>query len=291
MADAAVSPLARAIRFGTAIRQLRERAGLSQGALADQAEISRTALSRIETPDPGRRADPHHMRAALRVLLVDEDASEYRELERLIWDATAHGWWEGRRGMGDGQRVVAAIECGAARIRELQLALIPGLAQTPEYARYRAEAAPMAAVDTGAMVDGRLQRQRQVAAAGTQYELIITEQALHWLTAPADVMTAQLDHLLTLSEQPHVTIRVLPVKARLAAGWAPTSPYSIYEYPDLGDPVVVLTDVVGQTPVPISDPDATLLYVQLHERLAGAALSDVDSAALIKHAGAWLGDR
>lgn len=65
MVDAAVSPLVHAIRLGREVRRLRERAGLSQDMLAKHIGITRTALSRIESPDPERPADPHHMRAAL----------------------------------------------------------------------------------------------------------------------------------------------------------------------------------------------------------------------------------
>jgi transcriptional regulator with XRE-family HTH domain len=288
VAEATVSPLARAIRLGHEIRRLREQARISQADLARRVGVARTVLSRIESPtgEPARRADPHTVRAVVGALV---DAATLREMDALIWDATAHGWWDGQRGMGAGQQIVAAVECGAERIREFQIALIPGLAQTPEYARHRAEVAPMPAVNASAMVDGRLRRQRQVTEGGTRYELIIAEQALYWLDASVDVMMAQLDHLVALASRPDVSVRVLPFKARLPAGWAPTSPYSIYSYPDPEDPTIVLLDVVGQLLPPLAEPAEVHPYVQLDDRLARASLSDVDSVACIKSAAAWLG--
>lgn len=290
MADAAVSPLARAIRLGREIRRRRERDGISQLDLARSARLARTVLSRIESPigEPQRRADPRHIRAALVALMGDGD--EYRELEPLIWNATQGGWWDRRRGMGGPQQLVAAIECGAERIREYQIALVPGLAQTREYARYRAEATPMTA-NVDEVVEGRLCRQQQITEAGTRYELILDETALRRLAVPADVMTAQLDHLIALAERPNVSIRVLPLEAPLPAGWAPTSPYSIYEYPDRRDPTIVLIDVVGRLLPPLAEPAEVRPYVQLHDQLVVAALSEVDSVACVKDAAARLSGR
>ncbi len=292
MADVAASPLARAIRFGREIRRLRERAGLTQDGLARQAQISRTVLSRIETPpgDPTHRPGAGHLRNAL-VALVGEGTEQYDALLPLLWDATRDDWWTHWRGMGRGQRLVAEVECGAARIREYQTELIPGLAQTADYARYRAEVTGAATTDVDAVVDGRMRRQQQTADAGTRYELILEEQALRRLAAPAEVMAEQLAHLLRLVEQPHISVRVLPIDARLPAGWSPTLPYSVYSYPDRRDPTIVLLDVVGQAPAPMAEPGETRLYVQLHERLSDAALSDVDSAACITDAVARWGGR
>lgn len=281
MANAAVSPLARAIRLGAEIRLLREDAGISQADLARRVGIARTVLSRIESPagEPHRRADPRTVRDVLTALAAGR---ALRRLEPLIWDACAHGWWDTHRGMGAGQQIVAGVECGAAVIRAYQVALIPGLAQTREYARSRAVAA--GDPDPAAVVEGRMRRQQQIATAGTRLDIVVEDLALRRLVAPPDVMAGQLRHLVALAERPDVSVRVLPPDALLDEGWAPTSPFSVYSYPDPADPTIVLLDVVGQLPAPLAEPDATRLYVQLHERLAGAALSDVDSAALIKSA-------
>lgn len=281
MSDAAVSPLARAIRLGREIRRLRERAGLSQEALARQLRITRTALSRAESPDPERPADPHHMRSALRALA---DPEHLPALESLIWDATQHGWWETWRRMGAAQQLVAAVECGAARIREYHLTLIPGLAQTARYARYRAEVSAAEVPDIDSVVDGRVRRQEQIVKAGTEYHLLLEEIALRRPGAPPEAMAEQLRHLIALGEQPSVSVRVLPADAPLSAGWSPTSPYSIYDYPDPADPTIVLTDVTGRPPELVTSPAEVRLYVQLHDRLDAAALSDVDSAAVINDA-------
>lgn len=292
MADAVVSPLARAIRLGREIRWLREHEDVSQADLARRAGLARTVLSRIESPagEPHRRADPRHVRATL-IALAGENSDRYRELEPLIWDATRDGWWDRRRRMGPGQQVVAAIECGASTIREYQTGLIPGLAQTAAYARYRAEVAAPPTADLDAVTDGRMYRQQQMAKAGTTYQIVIEELALRRLAAPPEVMISQLEHVLQLVEQPRISLRVLPIDARLPAGWAPTLPFSIYSYPDPADPTIVLIDVVGRAPSPMSEPGEIRLYVELFDRLVDAALSDADSVECIKDAVARIGGR
>lgn len=287
MADATVSPLARAIRLGHEIRRLREQVGISQIELARRAGLARTVLSRIESPtgEPHRRSDPRTVRSVI-LALMPRDTASRRALEALIWDATAHGWWESQRRMGAGQQIVAAIECGASLIRTYQMALIPGLAQTSAYARYRAEA--VGEPDPDSVVAGRMRRQETVAATGTRLEIIIEDLALRRLMAPPDIMIAQLHHLLDLVKQSAISVRVLPANARLDAGWAPTSPFSIYDY-QAPDPTIVLLDVVGQLPSPLVDP--AHLYVQLHQRLANAALSTADSSAIITDAADQLAGR
>lgn len=278
MRQVTISPLARAIRLGDEIRRRREAAGISQAELARRAGVARTVLSRIETPtgEPARRADPRFVRAVLAELGALDD------LEELMWESTSHGWWDGQRRMGAGQQIVASIEHGAARIRAYQMTLVPGIVQTADYARCRAVAG--GEPDPDAVVAGRLRRQQQLVDAQTQLDIVIEDLALRRLVAPPAVMAEQLYHLASLAERPGISVRVLPPDARLTAGSAPTAPFSIYEYPDPTDPVIVVLDVVGQPPVPIVEPDRTTVYVQLHERLERAALSPEDSAALIKAA-------
>lgn len=287
MADATVPPLARAIRLGSEIRRLREQQGVSQDALAKSLGVARSVVSRMESPtgEPHRRSDPRHVRAALRAL-VKEGSKRYRALEPLMWDATDHGWWETQRGMGKGQRIVAEVECGAALIRAYQMALIPGLAQTEAYARCRAAAS---VDDIDAVVAGRMRRQEAAAATGTRCEFIIEDLALRRPLAPPEVMVEQFHHLVALADRPDMSVRVLPPAARLDVGWAPTSPFSIYEYPDHDDPSIVLLDVVGRLPDPMAEPGDVNVYVQLYERLASAALSGEDSVALIKDAADRIG--
>src|SRR5262249_49193789 len=157
------------------------------------------------------------------------------------------GWWDSARGMGDRQALYADLEAGAARSREVQQTRIPGLLPTPEFVRGQGAAttAPEPPGGTGdGGLAGRAGRPRVVRRAGAPgYEVIIDELAVRRLAAPPDVVKQQLYHLATASNgRPAVTVRVLPVQARIDGYAVPRCSFSIYNYPDAGDPVVVAVD-------------------------------------------------
>lgn len=283
---ATVSPLARAIRLGREIRCLRESLNLSQVELARKAEIGRPSLSRIETPPLGevnRRADVRQIRAVLLACGLADGTPQHQELMRLAWDSTQYGWWNNHPGMGAAQQITANAECGAVRICEYQITLVPGLAQTASYSRFRSAVAVEEGLDPDAVMDGRLRRQQALEAGGAVYQLILEELALRRPVAPTDVRREQLLHLLELGARPNVDIRIMPVETeRLETGYVPTSPFSVYQYPEPADPTIVLLDMVAVHEPPVEEGRKVNLYVQLFRQLCDAALSTSDSAAAIE---------
>jgi hypothetical protein len=89
---------------------------------------------------------------------------------------------------------------------------------------------------------------------------------------------------------PKVTLRVLPVDARIEDFAVPRCTFSIYTYPDPGDPVVVTIDSVTNDLI-LTEPAQVTPYDQLYQRLRAAALSPVDSLDLLTKAAAELPDR
>ena len=91
---------------------------------------------------------------------------------------------------------------GAARIRNFEVLLFPGLLQTADYARYR--------VTGGSALHGtrhrgcrrdraaRMRRQEVLYDTGKTFEFVITEAALRRCSARAQVMLGQLDRLLSI---------------------------------------------------------------------------------------------
>jgi uncharacterized protein DUF5753 len=91
--------------------------------------------------------------------------------------------------------------------------LIPGLLQTPAYARARFEAWQPAssAEDLEALVTGRLDRQRILdREAPPDLRVVLDEQVLARGIGSAKIMGAQLEHLADLSCRPMVTVQVVP---------------------------------------------------------------------------------
>jgi transcriptional regulator with XRE-family HTH domain len=278
------SPYVRRLRLGAAIRDLRRDAGFTADDLGRKIGQGRIVVSRLETG--ARRPDVGHVLKILDALGIGEGTEQYRTLVRVARDAAERGWWESGEytGMGERQARTADVEHGAATIREYQVSLLPGLVQTEDFARHRAHVAleEGSTLDLEATIRGRLRRQRQITDPdGSNYELVVEEQAIRRLAVPPTVMQAQLHHLLDLTTKANISVRVLPVDARLEGMRLPRSPFALYTYPDPGDPTVAVVDTVTEDLLVI-DADESGRYVRLFDRLHTAALSDDDSAALIQ---------
>lgn len=282
------SPLVRRRRLAVELRRLREHAGLTSEQLAKLARLHRVTLSRVETGV--RTPTVADVTAILRALGLDDEA-QWHALVQMAEDAAERGWWAAYvPSMGARQAVYADLEYGASSVREYMSFVIPGLLQTADYTRSRAELtrkqarlpADPAAVDQAA--EAKITRARMLRRTdGPTYEAVIEETAIRRPAAPPEVMRAQLLHLVELADRAErMTILVLPTRASLADYWLPRSPFSVYDYTD-GDPGAVAVDTETQDLI-YTDPDDVTPYVELYQRVRDAALSAADSVALLRAA-------
>jgi transcriptional regulator with XRE-family HTH domain len=279
------SPLIRRRRLARELRELREQAGLTAEQLARASGLARTGLSRFETAE--RVPGVGDVDAIIKALgITDED--QWHTLVQMAEDAAEKGWWAGYgAAMGERQAVYADLEYGARTVREYQSFVIPGLLQSAEYTRSRAELyrkqarlpADPRSVDRA--VEAKTMRARMLRRpGGPQYEAVIDETAIRRPAAPPDVMHAQLMHLVAVAEQDdRVTILVLPLRAQIEDYWLPRSPFSVYDYAD-GDPAAAAVDTETQDLI-YTDQIDVAPYIELYQRVRGAALSPEDSAALL----------
>jgi transcriptional regulator with XRE-family HTH domain len=287
---AVISPYVRKLRLGDELRALRTAAGLTHEQVGKRIGVSRAQVSRLEN---GHAVDQADVMKILDALGADGDT--WTRVMTITREAGEKGWWESTRGIGERQALYANLEAGAARIREYQQTFIPGLLQIPEFASARTvanvELEPLEGTADG-MLEGRAGRQRMLRRPGApSYEVIIDELAVRRLAAPPGVVKKQLFHLATTGNgRPQVGLRVLPVEARIAGYAVPRCSFSIYDYPDPGDPVVVAVDTVTSDVI-ITDPADTAPYDQLYARLADAALTPAESLDLITTAATSLPDR
>ncbi|WP_428966401.1 helix-turn-helix domain-containing protein [Micromonospora fluostatini] len=284
---ATISPLVQRLRLARIIEQLRVDAGLTQAGLATAIGEARQAVTRLENPltNLERRISSKHILKILKACGVKYADPRYRDTVELIRAADADGWWKcDHPHMGARQQVVANIELGASLIREYHPYLPPGLAQTEAYARGVSRQEHLDGATPDGVVAGRLQRQQEAFECGAiRYQLVLEEMVVRRPMVAPDILREQLLHLIKLAERPGVSVRILTVDAPLGVGWAPTSPYSIYAYPNPEDPLVAVIDTVLQDHI-VVDPQEVHVYAQLHDRLRDAALSDADSAAFIRNA-------
>lgn len=285
-----ISPYVRRLRLATELRQLRAEADLTQAQLAKMIGKGRMDLSRLES---GHTSDQADVLSILDVLNVKGD--RWTQIATIAREASEQGWWENVKGIGERQALIANLEAGASRMRTYELTFFPGLLQDPEF--FRALAAmsenpePVEGTSEG-IVAGRVGRQRMLnRPGGPALEAIIDEAAVLRISAPPSVLGKQLRSLASAASkpQPNITLRVLPARARITGYTVPRSAFTLYDYPDPGDPQIVAVDTVTSDLILTSAAEVGP-YQKLYEHLTEAALPPGKSADLLAAAAAELGD-
>jgi transcriptional regulator with XRE-family HTH domain len=284
-----ISPYVRRLRLAAEMRRLRAEAALTADQLAKLIGRSRADISRLENGHVVDQADVIKILDALGI-----EGGRWTEVVTIAREASEKGWWESHKTMGDRQTLIANLEAGAATIRQYEQTFVPGLLQVPEFVHARTTATatlePVVGTDAG-ILDGRVGRQRLLRRpGGPTFEAILDEVAVHRLAAPPDVAKKQLYHLATaVNAEPKITLRVLPVHARVKDFTVPRCTFTIFTYPDPGDPNVVAVDTVTSDLI-LTDPDQVAPYDRLYERLWEASLSPGESLDLLTRAAASLSE-
>ncbi|WFE41349.1 DUF5753 domain-containing protein [Micromonospora sp. WMMD998] len=275
------SPVVRRVRLGVELRRLRRRESLTLEQVCTRLGWASTSkLSRIELgqsrPDLADVLDlldvyevPRHQREDL--IVIARDA------------ATGRGWSKTLGEMGERQRAYAELEAGAERIVEYQPVLVPGLLQTPAYARLRVSAGASFAGEVDVEADVRARAVRQellVRPDPPHYTALLDERACEPDGLPAEVWREQTRRLLALAERPHITLRVVPRGASPGDDLHPLAPFSYYAYPDPDDPRTVLVETLTTDLRLVAEADVAR-YEQVIERLLAAALPEEATTELL----------
>jgi hypothetical protein len=172
------------------------------------------------------------------------------------------------------------LSTAGLEVKNFEVGVVPGLLQTEEYVRAITSAAwPDQPAEVERRVELRMARQACLTEEPPlKFWGIVDEGVLHRRTGGDDVMRAQLKHLIKLSEQPNITLQVLPY----SEGWHPgtTGSFSILEFrEDVHSPVAYVVSQAGDAYLEREDDmrRVTLTYTHLQT----AALSASKSRTLI----------
>ncbi|MFI7382913.1 helix-turn-helix domain-containing protein [Streptomyces sp. NPDC049813] len=143
-----------------------------------------------------------------------------------------HRTWRRQLAGGHAERQKLAIrETEATRlIRAFEVARIPGLLQTPAYARaiFESNAAfREIPATTEKAVATRMRRQEALYEPGKSFRFLLCEAALYHRSCANDVMAAQLDRLYGVVGMPQVELAVIPFGAELRR--TPAHSFWIYD--------------------------------------------------------------
>jgi hypothetical protein len=128
------------------------------------------------------------------------------------------GWYlqyyeESKSWVPAGFRDWSEHENAATVIRAWSPGFIHGLLQTSDYARAQLETAPDATSEmTAARLAARMQRQQRVLRRPDPPSayFVVDELSLYRRVGSAEIMVAQMRHLLEVARLPHVVLQVLP---------------------------------------------------------------------------------
>lgn len=268
-------------RLGGELLRLRESRGMKQPQAAEVLSSSVAKVAKMERGwvpmrDPDIRAlcdlyevdDPKIVNRLLGLAKTDRDRRK------------AKGWWNQHPALSDMVEYVA-LEDIATHIRTWQLSIVPGLLQTPDYAR-------ALAVGSGSwddpdevepFVESRMARQARLGGERPlQLWAVVHEAALRQLVGGRDVMRGQLGHLLDSLKLPNIRLQVLPYLAGAHPGM--TSAFTIVSFAEPGAVDVVHMDTTSST-LWLESADDAANEGEIFGRTARQALAQQDSAVLI----------
>ena len=233
-------------QLGRRLRRLRDTAQTSVDQVVANRTlgISRAKLFKIEA---GRHAvKPQDVAVLCRHYGATDEETE--ALTALALATQGDSWWHvyGDDAVPEWFSLYLDVEPAAARIRTYEAELIPGLLQTPEYARhvYRARNPEDGEDEIARRVAVRMERQAILARtdpAPPTLHVVLNEAAVLRAVGGRGVMQEQVDRLRTAASRSNIAIDVLPLTAGAHA--AMETAFVILDFPDPDeDPSVVYLD-------------------------------------------------
>lgn len=200
--------------LGARLRELRVEAGLNGKDMAARLGWQRSKVSRLENgKQTATTADIEAWGQAVDASAISELKGRLRGLE-----TTYRSW---RRQLAGGHRALqeanALQESEAETIHLFESGIIPGIFQTPEYARgvltdVSNRIGTPRDVEDG--VRARMKRQELLYQPGHTFHAIVWEGALHVARCTPEGMAAQLDRMVGLIGMDTVTLGVIPFSVR-----------------------------------------------------------------------------
>jgi hypothetical protein len=201
------------------------------------------------------------------------DQDERATILGKVREANTPGWWHRYHDvLPNWFQTYVGLEESTSLIRTYEIQFVPGLLQTPDYARavIRLGNPDASAAEIEHRVELRLRRQERLSGPDApRLWAVIDETALRRPLGGAETMRGQLEHLIAMSARPNTTIQIMPFRfgGHVAEGGA----FTILRFPEPEVPdVVYLENLTGA--LYLDKPEETESYLRTIERLC------VDSA-------------
>jgi hypothetical protein len=210
------------------------------------------------------------------------------QLLALAVEANERAWWYDYADvLSPGYMEFIGLEAEAASEWEWQLAAVPGLLQTREYAQAIHSAHQQAILKRPGVFDRRVAvrmiRQQVLTTRNPPLELsaVIDESVLLRKVESREVMSSQLRHLAEIAQLPNVDLRVLPLQSETslrAEGFVVFGFGAQHETSKLGD---VVSTEAAENSLYIEGETDTYIFRLFFDAFTRASLAPNDSRELI----------
>jgi transcriptional regulator with XRE-family HTH domain len=269
------SPLVQRRRFRAELRQARQKADLTQDAVADKMDWSLSKVIRIESGTVG--ISTNDLQALLRIFGI-KDAAKVRELVALGREARRPTWWSKyRQSMPPAYFQYIEYETAASVIRSYETMMVPGLLQTQQYATTMAlrSRTVLSAKTVQTLIEIRMKRQDLLLhqEESPKIYFVVDETAIRRLSAEREIAPGQITRLLEMARRPQITIEVIPFRAGLVRGI--NENFSLLEFDEPNDHDILYFESARDQLSGHDDSsgiDEAMTYRELFEGLRAASL-------------------
>jgi hypothetical protein len=273
-------PMALRIALGTHLRRLREASSVTPGQAGEAIRATHSKISRLER---GRSGAKQRDVADLLTLYGITDEAEREDLLALARQASTPGWWQQYNDvLPRWLELYVGLEKAASIIRTYEVQFVHGLLQTEDYARavILIANASASAEEIDRRVSVRMKRQQLLTQPDApELWTVLDEAVLRRPPGGPEVMRAQLEHLLQITDLPNVTVQIVPfdVGPHAAAG----GPFTILRFPEPDLPDLVYLEQLNSA-VYLDHPDDVIDYVTVMDQLCVQALSMAASKKMLR---------
>ena len=274
MTDSVAKPHDALRAFGLQLRRVREDAGLTGRAIADRTGWPHSKVSKLERGQQTATPSDVDAWAAATDATPEVTAALHTALGHARMEYIA---WRQQLSTGTRARQVQRreAEAEASLIRAFEPGVMPGLLQTPDYARAVFQGlitTYQVADDVEEGVRARLRRQELLHQPGRQFRFILAEAALYCRMADPMTMRGQLDRLLTVARLPLVDLAVVPLGARWPVG--PLNGFWLFDHD------YALVETLGAE-LTLREPNELAVYERIFETFSGLAVRGSAATDLI----------
>jgi transcriptional regulator with XRE-family HTH domain len=280
MADTRQSPTVRRRRLARELRKLREGVGLTADEVNRRLEWANGKVNKLENAKTVRPRVTD-----IRVLLDTyglEDEAKREALFDLTRQARQQGWWSAYGVLDDNY---VEFEAEASKISTWQPLIIPGLLQTPEYARGLCRGYLMRGEEEiDRLINLRMKRQKILSGDDPpRLWAVIDENAVARSFGSSEAKAEQLQRLIETERLDHVEIQIMPMDAAPHAGLSGS--FVILDFKD--DPALVYRETrpsssYEEAPVQVEERRTVF------QHLSATALGPTESIAFLRRLAANL---